>query len=488
MEKPVNTLTKKLTRYEWILVLLFLLSLPLVNPWVRGDGVGYYAFARASLIEHRLDFRNDWMRANESFRMGRFDHQADREWIDSRQFTSTGHLNDHFSVGPAILWAPFLIVAHGSVITLDAVGAHIPADGFSRPYLIAMALGTALYGFAALWISFRLARKYLPERWAFIATLGIWFASSLPVYMYFNPSWSHAQSAFMVAVFLWYWLRTLGRRSVSQWIVLGAIGGLMMDVYYINAVLLFLPFAESLAAYSSAIAHRENSRLGSTFLGNVLFSVALLAAFLPTLITKKIIYGGYLTFGYSERWSWNSPAFLKVAFSSDHGFLAWTPILILAVAGLVALAHINRNLALGFLGVFLLYMYAIGCYQDWDGISSFGNRFFVSLTPIFVIGLAAFFDWFAALLQSRRAVYAVSVATAALVLLNFGLIFQWGTHLIPARGPISWRAAAYNQVAVVPAMATGMLKNYLTGRSQLMNHIEEEDVRQLKSTESGAMP
>src|SRR6266436_6278710 len=39
-----------------ILVILFLLTLPLVNPWVRGDGVGYYVYACASLIEHNLHF------------------------------------------------------------------------------------------------------------------------------------------------------------------------------------------------------------------------------------------------------------------------------------------------------------------------------------------------------------------------------------------------------------------------------------------------
>src|SRR5271154_2108847 len=27
-----------------ILLLVFLISLPLVNPWIRGDGVGYYAY------------------------------------------------------------------------------------------------------------------------------------------------------------------------------------------------------------------------------------------------------------------------------------------------------------------------------------------------------------------------------------------------------------------------------------------------------------
>ena len=49
------------------------LSLPFSNPWVRGDGVGYYAFARSLLIEHRLDFTRDWLQANPSFQMNRVD-------------------------------------------------------------------------------------------------------------------------------------------------------------------------------------------------------------------------------------------------------------------------------------------------------------------------------------------------------------------------------------------------------------------------------
>jgi hypothetical protein len=478
----MKTFVLKTTKYEKILILLFLLTLPFVNPWVRGDGVGYYAFARAPLIEHSLDFRLDWANANTSFRMSHYDDNGN---IDPTQITSTGHLNNHFSVGPAILWMPFLIVAHLAVKFSDALGAHVSADGYSRPYLLAMALGTAIYGFAALWISFRLARGYFRESWAFLATLGIWFASSLPVYMYFNPSWSHAHSAFMVALFLWYWLRTLNGRTLFQWLILGAIAGLMMDVYYINAILVFLPFSESVSAYHSAIRRGETSHLGSTLFGDAVFSVALVIAFLPTLITKGIIYGSFFNFGYGVPWYWSSPAILKVAFSSDHGFLTWTPVLILAVGGLALLVRRDRKLGAQFVCVFLLYLYAIGCYSDWDGLSSFGNRFFISLTPIFVIGLAAFFDWVAAVWQPRRAAWTAAIATAVLVVVNFGLIFQWGMHLIPPRGPISWRAAAYNQVAVVPGMATGMVKNYLTGRSGLMSRIEEEDVRQLKADESG---
>jgi hypothetical protein len=468
---------RRFSKCEVLLVVLFILSLPLSNPWVRGDGVGYYAFARSLLIEHRLDFTKDWQAANSSFRMGRLDDSGNPR---PAEYTVTGQLDNHFSVGPAILWSPFLIVTHVAVLSYDALGGKIPADGYSRPYRVAMAFGTALYGFLALFIAFVLARRYVSERSAFVATLGIWFASSLPVYMYFNPSWSHAHSAFMVALFFWYWLRTRPTRTIGQWILLGAIGGLMMDVYYLTAILTLMPLLESLGEYRLSLRGAGLEPVGRLFVKNVLFAVTLFAAFTPTLITKKMIYGGYLKFGYTEAWYWNSPAFFKAAFSSDHGLFAWTPMLILAVVGLGFLRRHDRVLSADLLVVFVLYWYALGCYQNWDGLSSFGNRFFVPLTSIFVLGLAAFFDWLGQMWSAREAAIASAAVTALFTLWNLGMIFQWGTHLIPARGPISWREAAYNQYAVVPREAAHLVKSYVVHRGQMMNQIEQDDVRQLK--------
>ena len=106
------------------------------------------------------------------------------------------------------MWTPFLIVAHAGVLIARALGSSVAADGFSAPYRFAMALGTAVYGFLGLLLAMQIASQYSGQRWAFLATVAIWWASSLPVYMYFNPSWSHAHSAFVAALFLWYWHET----------------------------------------------------------------------------------------------------------------------------------------------------------------------------------------------------------------------------------------------------------------------------------------
>src|SRR5258708_21996090 len=169
---------------EKLLILLFLLTLPLVNPWVRGDGVGYYAFLRSSLIDHDLRFENDYLAANKSFVISRVDAEGR---LLAQLYTKTGYVDNHFTVGPALLWAPVLLAVHGSILLADHFGAHVSADGYSHPYLIAMAVTTACYGFLSLFLAFRVAQKYFDARWSLFGTVTIWMASSLPVYMYFNP-------------------------------------------------------------------------------------------------------------------------------------------------------------------------------------------------------------------------------------------------------------------------------------------------------------
>jgi hypothetical protein len=473
---------RRLSSYEKLLVLVFVLSLPLSNPWVRGDGVGYYAYVRSMLIEGRLDFAKDWQHGNESFVMGRLDEQGR---VLPAEFTSTGHIADVWSVGPSLLWAPFLLVTHAGVLLCDRLGAHLAADGFSTPYLVTMAVATSFYGFLGLWISYRLARKYFEERWAFLATMGIWWGSSLPVYMYFNPSWSHAHSAFVDSLFLWYWERTRGERTIAQWILLGLISGLMVNVYYPNGVLLMIPLLEAGVRYWQIFRVRGDAvrPLAPLFLKHAIYFCAFVIALLPTLVTRRIIFGSPVHTGYSpvQHWAWGSPALWSVLFSSDHGMLSWTPILILALIGLGMFRRTDKPFANYMIIAAVGYYLVVALHPDWDGMSSFGNRFFVSLTPLFVLGLSAFFDYLARAWQERRAAILASAATGVLILWNLGLIFQWGTHLIPARGPISWRGAAYNQVAVVPERAVRTLKTYLTRRKQMMGNIEEEDLKQIKS-------
>ncbi len=469
--------------FERALLVVFLLSLPLVNPWVRGDGVGYYAYARAPLIEHSLDFTRDYQFANQSFREDRIGPDG---LPKATYRTRTGHLENHFTVGPAMLWSPFLVAAHAGVLLARGFGSAIPADGFSAPYRYAMALGTVVYGFLALLLSFRLAQKYVGGRAAFLATLGVWGGSSLAVYMYFNPSWSHAHSAFAAALFFWYWERTRENRTMRQWVILGVITALLLNVYYANVMLVVVVLVEAIPLYAGAFRGEKpgaGPSAGQLLSRHLVFGVVVIAFMLPTFISRWVVYGGPFETGYLSLrdFLWKSPDFLQVLFSANHGLFSWTPLLLVACVGLIVFARRFPQPGMAFLAAAFCFYIFFTVYPDWAGISSFGNRFFVSLTPLFIVGLAAAIDSFSSVFaRPRSALLATSAVLACFVCWNLGLIYQWGTHLIPARGPISFREAAYNQVTIVPRQVSAQLRSYLFRRGDLMRKLEQKDLEQMK--------
>ena len=179
----------------------------------------------------------------------------------------------------------------------------------------------------------------------------------------------------------------------------------------------------------------------------------------------------------------SSPVFFKVLFSANHGLLSWTPLLAVAILGLVFFAFRFVKTGVPFVIAATSFYLFIAIFPDWAGISSYGNRFFVSLTPLFVLGLAFLMERVATYFSDQRTAVAVcSGILTCFILWNLGLIYQFGTHLIPARGPISFREATYNQFNVVPGQLTSHLRSYFFQRNDLMREIEQRDVEQIKKT------
>lgn len=441
---------------------IVLLSFAAVNPYVRGDGNGYYAWLVSPVIDADVDFTNQFRRGDPLFQTLIF--EADGRVRDDAR-ASTGRVGNQWSVGPAVFWAPWFLAAHAGVIVARLAGATVPADGYSWPYLWAVSAGTAAYGWIALWIAAGAAGRLGLSRGVRPAVIGIGLASSLPVYQFFLPFHVHAVSACAVAAYLGFWIARRPRLTARDWWCWGALAGLMVQVYQLNGVLLVV------ALWQGALSLRsEGAGAGLRHGGR--FAVAGVAACLPQIVGKTLVYGSPLITGYQDEFVWTAPRLWDTAWSANHGVMLWTPVVALAVAGLALLIRSRRDLAVLAVAVVAFYV-VVASYQNWHGQSSFGNRFFVSLTCVFVIGLAALADAAARISRGRRRM--IAVLLAVLVWWNVGLAFQWGTNIIPNRGPVRLSEVARNQVTVVPARLAGFVARYLSQRRAVILEIEQSD-------------
>jgi hypothetical protein len=66
-----------------------------------------------------------------------------------------------------------------------------------------------------------------------------------------------------------------------------------------------------------------------------------------------------------------------------------------------------------------------------------------------------------------------------LIIWNIGFIFQWGTNLVPNRGPVNFSQVARNQVTVVPQKMISFVFRYIKSRDQVNKEVEQDDLKEI---------
>jgi hypothetical protein len=463
-----------------VLVAAFVVSLPAVTPRIyASDEIQYFSYLRSLWFDRDVSFDNEYQHFfDENIGRGEGFHATFLE-----QVTEAGRRPSFATVGSAILWAPFYAAA--DLITRTTGGVR---DGFSGPYIAAVAYGSAVYGFLAVLLSIGAARRLAGPGLA--AGILIWLGTPLLFYMYVAPPYSHACSAFAVALFVTIWLHVRERWTMAGAIALGLSGALMAMVREQDASLALGPIidfvifsqrswgpnptrsslARSRSAGAAGAAEPATSfsprqpGTASTIAPAVAGTLAFAVGFLPQLLAYKALNGH---FGPSQlvtrKMSWHAPHALGVMASPEHGFFVWTPLAVLAIGGLFLLAlrgqaHVRR---IGWCALIMvaLQIYVSGSVDSWTVAGAFGQRRFVALTILLTIGLAA---WLASI---PRGVWRplTGVIVGLCVWWNVALMAQFGTGLMN-RQRLELRRNAYTAFVTLPRALPDLVYRYLADR------------------------
>lgn len=445
------------------LYVVFLLTLPLVTPRLRGaDEIEYFAYLRSMVFDGDLDFENEYRYFYERDPQGLAQFKA--TFLDRRE-EATGRPINFAPIGTAVLWSPFYLLAHAGVLAARALGATVAADGYATPYMAAVALASALYAFAGLLLTQRILvrRAGVGETAATLSVLALWLGSPVLYYVTLAPGFAHACSLFVAALVVWLFLRAQQRsgegRRLSDWALLGAALGLAALVREQDGLLAVIPGAWLLAQ----LARRP---LESVARGAVMGLTAALV-FLPQLLAYHALNGAYRPSRLvGRKMSYASPHLLQVLFDPGHGLFFWTPLLVLAVAGLVlALA---RPRAARLLPALLALAFAAqawinGSIESWSQAGAFGSRRFVGMTVVFAWGLAVLVE--ALLPRLGRA--AVAAVLAVFAWWNVSLMVQFGLRLMD-RQRLEWPRVAVSQFTEVPPRLARAATLFFTDRERLV--------------------
>ena len=454
-------------RRAWVaLVLLFLVSLPAVTPRIyASDEIEYFAYLRSLWFDHDVSFDNEYRYF--------YDHGLARSpgfhETFLEQVTATGLRKNYGTLGSALLWAPFYAGGDAAARLARAAGRPVPVDGFSFPYVAAVCYGSAVYGFAAVVFALMAAERAVGGRagsWLEHpgAAAAVWLGTPLLFYMYLAPAFSHATSAFAVAAFTLAWLVVRRRWSARGLALLGALGALMTMVREQDAFFMAGPavdFAWAVIADAGGTLRPARARLlAHLALGCLVWAVT----FTPQALAYLALNGRIAPSpDVSRKMTWWSPHVLQVLLAPEHGFFLWTPLAVLALAGLALLLRRPgppRRVAVGLAAMFVSQVYIAGCIGSWTVEGAFGHRRFVGVTVLLVIGLAAL----ARHACSRWARRGLGLGLALCVWWNVALMVQFGSGLMD-RHRLELGRNAYEAFVGVPAHLPGLAWRYLFDRA-----------------------
>ena len=435
--------------HYWLIALYLLLFIPLFRPIVSPiDPVGYYSWARSLLIDGNLDVRNEF---------------TDLNMPPGAPTTPTGYMHNQWSAGSALIWLPGMAAVHGGVLVANGLGLAIPADGYSWPYPLMAAFISSLTGLLALWLAYRLARELFGEFAALLATITVWLATPFVFFQYHQPLMSHAHDACANALGLTLWWRTRQEPFDRRlWFWLGLVIGIAVWIRPQNGVLLLAvgaiwlvdwvwPDPKGWGKPSGSIGYMKKERALRPRLLHQLFPLitGFLLLIIPLLLFWHEVFGAWLVNSYTASgggtFDFSAPHWLEVLFSSNRGLFTWTPVTLFCLLGLRWLWPQHNRLAWLITILVSAHWYVISSWSFWAGGDSPGPRLWLTLTPIFIIGLAAWVHQIRNLPQLW-----FILAGATFIIWNLLLLLQYSLGLVAPTGEVDLWLMVKNQLTVLP--------------------------------------
>ena len=291
------------------------------------------------------------------------------------------------------LWNwPFFLVGKG----LGAIFGYQPRTFHVSFEEISITFATNAAFVLTLYLGWRLLRELDLPRGPLVLFLTV-FGSPLFWAVVFEPAGKHAVDTLVVTATMLLVLRLYREHSDRLALALGALGGVALNIRYVNIALLL-----GLACFL-AVHRRRALALGAVaavVVGAVIFSLPALRGisyYVPHYFPQsgaRTAAGAHLVVADTTN-PLNGFDLLipfKMLFSEHRGLFLWTPLTAFAVGGFLLALRRSRDVARLFLWTLLGSAIALLCahtfWGAWDGGFAFSQRFLTSLFPLYLIGVA----------------------------------------------------------------------------------------------------
>ena len=353
----------------------------------------------------------------------RFGNEIIKKYHPSASFSQSfvhpsGNRVMKYSAGLALQYLPFFGVAHLYALNSD----KYPADGFSRPYQLAISIGSWLVAIIGLFFLRRVLLQYFTDKNVALTLLVLVFATNYLNYSAIDGAMTHNWLFTIYALLIWSSIRFYERPTTPRAVGIGALVGLAALTRPTEIIGLLIPLLWAVDFPLPAgikkrihfVKRHWKKYLAALIIGGLIGSVQ--------LFYWKYVTGSWLVYSYEDQgFSWLHPHIRPGLFSYKSGWLKYTPAMTFALLGFWVLWREKRSFFLATIVFFGLFTYIAFAWDIWWYGGSLGQRSMVQSYAILAFPLTAFFQYILRKGKSFK-------ITVGLLLLFFTYYNIWMTH------------------------------------------------------------
>ena len=365
---------------NWLIIGIVVFTHLNLNYWndntriIANDIISYYAYLPSTFIYHdpALHFVDN---APEEVKS--------KVWYHT---TSTGGRALKYTMGMAILYSPFFFAAH----VIAPLSGFNP-NGYTLPYRIALIVSCTFYLAFALYFLRKILSMFFSSTITALTTIAIVLGTNLFCYSTSEAPMTHVYSFFLFAVFIYSTIKWYEQPGYSKSILLGFLIGLISVVRPTNVLIVLFFLLWDIRSFS------DLKNRFFYFIRQIKFLIPIflccLLMWVPQFIYWKMVSGQWFYYSYGEEgFFFLHPQIINGLFSYRKGWLLYTPMMIIALAGIPLLYKYYRPFFIPILTFTMLNIYIILSWWTWWYGGGFGQRPFIESYALLAIPLAAIIE------------------------------------------------------------------------------------------------
>ncbi len=291
------------------------------------------------------------------------------------------------TMGLAFCYAPFFFGAHGY-----AWLSGYDTGGYSPPYHIALLISAMFYGLVGLFFLRKTLQFYFTEEIIALVLMLLTFGTNLFYYISIDGCGSHSFSFGLISAFIYYSLKWHHEKKTRYAMVMGFLLGWIVLIRPTNfLIVLFTIF------YDVKSLNELGARIKLVF--SHYKQVLIILFFLIIFWIPQMMYWKKVT----DHWFFNSygdegffflrPQIINGLFSFRKGWFIYTPVMIVAMAGLILSFKKFKAMALPVLIFLIINLWVVFSWWCWWYGGGLSQRSLVDTYALMAIPMGVFISW-----------------------------------------------------------------------------------------------